>query len=270
MRPTRPTKRRMSRPDSRPGPAGRIALLVQYDGAPFAGSQRQAGVPTVQQALEDAAYALTGSRQRVDLAGRTASGQVAALTPAVQLQAQRWTTGLNHYLPAAVAVQDARVVPVEFDPRRCAVERTYEYRLRTAARRQPLWEPRSWVVREPLDRRAIREALGMLEGRHDFAAFAAPAGDRPTRRTLRRAVLHEQEDELRFVFRSESFLPHQVRRMVGQVVTIGQGKAAPERVAELLAQAEVSAAGPAAPPEGLTLVRVRYELPALADWNEEK
>ncbi|MEX2446968.1 MAG: hypothetical protein WD734_06460, partial [Dehalococcoidia bacterium] len=77
-------------------PPRRIALLLEYDGTSFAGSQWQPpsaerGVRTVQEVLEAALVEFTGEEDtgRVAFAGRTdsgvhASGQVAALSTRTQ------------------------------------------------------------------------------------------------------------------------------------------------------------------------------------------
>ena len=254
------------------GPARRIALLLQYHGAAFSGSQRQANAPSVQAALEDAVAALTGARARCDFAGRTdagvhALGQVAALTTPSTIPLARWVRGLNHFLPPDVAVQAAREVPPGFDPRRHAQDRTYHYRLRLAPERQPLWERGAWVLRGSLDLEAVQRSLAGLQGEHDFASFAGRTDGAGTVRTLQEATLHATLNGLAFRLRAPSFLPHQVRHIVGQVIAIGRGSAPPSRIQELLARPRTGAAGPAAPPQGLYLVRVRYELPALQDWE---
>ncbi len=251
----------------------RLALRLQYDGSAFAGSQRQPRSPTVQAALEAAVEALTGERPGVRLAGRTdagvhALGQVASLRTAQNLPLVRWVRGLNHFLPPAVAVQAARWVPPAFDPRRDARDRTYCYRVRCTPQRQPLWAARTWQVRESLDESAMEAALRRLPGERDFASFAGrPAQPGSSVRRLEEARLSRDGPEWCFHFRAEAFLPHQVRRTVGQVVAIGRGHAAPSLVDRLLADPRYGAAGPAAPPQGLYLVRVRYDLAELEGWE---
>jgi tRNA pseudouridine38-40 synthase len=52
----------------------RFALTVEFDGRPFMGWQRQDHGPSVQQAIEDAAFAVTGEKASVHAAGRTDAG----------------------------------------------------------------------------------------------------------------------------------------------------------------------------------------------------
>ena len=67
-----------------PHPAsGALALLLEYDGTAYCGSQYQENGPSIQQALEAAINNLTGETARAAFAGRTdagvhALGQVAA------------------------------------------------------------------------------------------------------------------------------------------------------------------------------------------------
>jgi len=233
----------------------------------------------VQEALEQALAALTGEPHRTDFAGRTdagvhAVGQVAAFTTSRERPLARWVQGLNHFLPPAVAVQDARIVPLEFDPRRHARDRTYRYDVRLATVRQPLWAGRAWVFRGRLDQAAMRDAAARLLGRHDFASFCAKPGGADTERTLAHVALAPLGEDgrtgVRFVFRAESFLHHQIRLTVGQLVRVGLGRAEPAVIDRLLARPRIGAAGPKAPPQGLTLMRVGYSLPALADWNDDE
>ena len=54
--------------------ARRLALIVEYDGANYAGFQYQQNQPTVQGAIEKAIADFTGNRTRVRAASRTDSG----------------------------------------------------------------------------------------------------------------------------------------------------------------------------------------------------
>ncbi len=229
--------------------------------------------------MEDAIEALTQRSHRAEFAGRTdagvhALGQVAVISTTKELPRDRWVQGVNHFLPSAVAVQDAREVPSGFDPRRDATDRTYHYDVRLAATPQPLRERRAWVFSGGLRLPLMQEAAAQLVGEHDFASFCAKPGEAGTVRTLHevgvQAFPEAGGDRFRFTLRGESFLHHQVRLTVGQLVRIGLERVEPSTIGRLLAQPEVGQAGPKAPAQGLVLVRVGYRIPELADWNDNE
>ena len=89
-------------------PSRRFALLLEYDGTHYAGSQLQATAPTVQSVLEDAVQRATGQACRVAFAGRTdagvhALGQVASFVSATRLDPETLTRALNAHLAPDVA-----------------------------------------------------------------------------------------------------------------------------------------------------------------------
>lgn len=253
----------------------RLALLLQYDGSAFAGSQRQPGPATVQSALEDAVEALTGERAPVSFAGRTdagvhATGQVASFETACGLDARRIIRGLNHFLPPEAAVQDAREVAPEFDPRRCAVEREYRYAFRAAPQRQPLREARAWVINGRFCAERARAAAGAFEGEHDFAAFTKPEPGRSTRRRVRASRLIGDGPAYEYRVAADAFLQHQVRRMCGVIAEAAAGRLSTADVRRLLSAAVPGSAGPTAPARALTLTAVRYDEGVLRDWTGRK
>lgn len=243
--------------------ARRIALLLEYDGTAYRGSQYQDNGPSIQQALEAAIGKLTGDAGRVAFAGRTDSGvhalgQVAAFDASGRLTADDFVRGLNHFLPPDIAVVDAAEVEAAFDPRRMAKRRLYRYRIVNRAVRPALERERAWHVPGALDVEAMQRAARSLEGAHDFAAFAAPY-EGTTSRTLERCDLRTACGKLTLEMQARAFLPHQVRRTVGALVEVGLGRMSETRFGALLEEATPSSAGPAAPACGLYLVHIEYD-----------
>lgn len=252
----------------------RIALLLEYDGAAYGGSQYQRNAPSIQGELEAALARLNGQPLRVALAGRTdagvhATGQVAAFTTAARHSPATFVRALNALLPADIAVRAAAEVAENFDPRRHALRRCYRYCIVAASERRPLWRRTAWQVMAALDTAAMAQALAALPGEHDFAAFGgAPGPGRSTIRRMERAWLERRGAAgIAVWLEANAFLPHQVRRTVGALVEIGRGRLAPGVFAEWLARPRPGIAGPAAPPRGLTLVSVTYrDAPAGPAW----
>lgn len=248
----------------------RYALLIDYDGQPFNGWQRQApGQPTVQGALEAALARLDPGAPVVLAAGRTdagvhATGQVAHCDLARPWDPFRLCGAINQHLrPDPVAVLAAALVPDDFHARFSAIER--RYLMRVQARRAPLTQERGRVWRVPglLDAEAMRAGARHLLGRHDFTTFrSANCQAQSPLRTLDEIRIEALEvaggAEYRFFLRARSFLHNQVRSMVGTLVQVGSGAWPPEAVALALAACDRAACGPVAPPDGLCLTGVGY------------
>jgi tRNA pseudouridine38-40 synthase len=117
----------------------------------------------------------------------------------------------------------------------------------------------------------MRRAAAALIGEHDVAAFGgSPGAGRSTRRRILRADVCRRGELVSFEIEANAFLPHQVRRTAGALVEVGRGRLTPERFAGWLADPEPNAAGPAAPPQGLCLMAVRYDAPVFGPgWDDE-
>jgi tRNA pseudouridine38-40 synthase len=243
----------------------RIALLLEYDGTAYAGSQYQRNAPTIQAAVEAAIGRLTGERVRLALAGRTdagvhAKGQVASFLTKSGHPPSAFLHGLNHYLPEDIAVVAAAEVPLGLDVRRHGRRRWYRYTICLRPGRPVLLRRYAWHLRGPLDVEAMARAAPLLEGEHDFAAFTQPAmAGRRTVRRVYRCQLWRKGQLLLLDMEANAFLPQQVRRTVGALVALGQGRLSLEGFRRLLAEAPPGAATWAAPPRGLCLMRVYYD-----------
>ena len=242
-----------------PAPADthNVALLIEYDGTGFAGWQRQDGVLTVQQVLEDAAAKLTGQPASSVVAGRTdagvhAAGQVAMLALPTRFSPERIREALNfHMKPYPVVVLAAAPGPPDWNPRFSAIRRCYEYRILNRRARPALEAGRTWHVPHRLDTDAMAEGAQHLLGRHDFTSFRAAACQaKSPMRTLDRLDVRREGEMIVVSTEARSFLHHQVRNMVGSLVQVGTGRWGPARMGKALAALDRSAAGPTAPAAG--------------------
>jgi tRNA pseudouridine38-40 synthase len=243
----------------------RYKLTLEYDGAGFAGWQRQDNGPSVQAALEAAVLGFCGETVTVQGAGRTdagvhALGQVAHVDLAKETHADTVRDALNaHLKPAAVAVLAAEAVDGDFHARFSALERAYRYRI--VNRRAPLAldRGRAWFVPQTLDAAAMHDAAQALLGHHDFTSFrASECQAKSPVKTLDVLNVIRDGQELRIEARARSFLHHQVRNMVGPLKLVGESKWRRADVTRVLEARDRRAAGPTAPAEGLYLVSVGY------------
>lgn len=250
----------------------RYALLVEYNGAPFAGWQRQNDQPSVQGAIESALAKLEPRAHTIAAAGRTdagvhAHGQVAHCDMEKDWDPFRLSEALNFHLkPAPVAILDCAQVADDWHARFSAVERRYLFRL--IARRAPLTSEAGqlWRVNNPLDTQAMQAAANTLIGEHDFTTFRSSIcqakSPLKTLDELRiETVARHAGIEYRFHVRARSFLHNQVRSFVGTLERVGAGAWTPSDVNNALAAKDRSACGPVSPPHGLYLAAVKYPQP---------
>ncbi len=241
-------------------------LVIEYDGGPFAGWQRQDNGPSVQAALEDAVFDFSGERVTVKGAGRTdagvhALGQVADITlERGDWRADKVLDAINHYLKQGpISVVAAERASDDFSARFSALRRHYLYRL--ADHRPPLAleRGRAWWWPAPLDARAMADAAQVFEGRHDFTTFRSTACQAKSPvRDVERVHVARVGDEIHIEVSARSFLHNQVRSFVGTLKLVGEGKWSRRDVTLALEACDRTRCGPIAPPEGLYLVRVDY------------
>ncbi|MEX0751362.1 MAG: tRNA pseudouridine(38-40) synthase TruA [Xanthobacteraceae bacterium] len=244
----------------------RYKLLIEYDGAPFAGWQIQAGVLTVQGVLTVAVESFAGEKVSVQGAGRTdagvhAIGQVAHVDLTKQWDTDTVRDALTAQLrPHPVAVLAAEQVPDSFDARFSARARHYVYRIINRRADLALDRGRAWRVPRPLDEKAMHAAAQRLIGKHDFTTFrAAECQAKSPVKTLDRLDVAREGDEIRIFASARSFLHHQVRSMVGSLVLVGEGRWSAKKLRAALDARARTACGPLAPPDGLYLMKVDYK-----------
>ena len=247
----------------------RYALKVEYDGAPFAGWQRQADQPSVQGAIEAALARLEPGEHTIAAAGRTdagvhARGQVCHCDLQKDWSAFRLSEALNHHLrPLPVAIVDAARVDGDWHARFSAVERRYLFRLVTRRAPLTLEAGQVWQVKHDLELEPMQAAARHLIGLHDFTTFrstmcqaASPVKTLDALDITR--VETEWGPEYQFRLRARSFLHNQVRSFVGTLERVGAGAWVPEDVLRALEAKDRAACGPVCPPQGLYLVGVGY------------
>ena len=243
----------------------RYKLVIEYDGRPFVGWQRQDNGPSVQQAIEAAGAALSGAPAPTQAAGRTDAGVHArAMAAHIDLDkdfsAEKVRDALNFHLkPAPIAILSAAQVSEEFHARFSCTGRSYEYRI--INRRAPLTLEKglAWRIAGKLDHEAMHEAAQILVGKHDFSSFRAAAcqSNSPVK-TLSSIGVARDGDLIVISCRALSFLHHQVRFIAGSLVEVGLGKWSADDLRDVLAARDCSKAGQVAPSGGLYFMKATY------------
>jgi tRNA pseudouridine38-40 synthase len=243
----------------------RFRLIVEYDGRPFMGWQRQAHGPSVQQAIEEAIAAVTQEEVVLHAAGRTDAGVHAlAMTAHADISREiapfRLAAGINARLrPLPIAILSAERVAEDFHARFSCIGRRYLYRI--VNRRAPLAleAGRAWQVPVKLDAEKMHAAAQLLVGRHDFTTFRSAhcQAESPVK-TLDRLEVRRAGEAIEIHAAARSFLHHQVRSMVGCLELVGRGKWTAKDLEAALAAKDRAALGFNAPPDGLYFVEALY------------
>jgi len=149
----------------------------------------------------------------------------------------------------------------DFHARRSAVGKEYRYLIWNGKVMPPFLYRYRAHIRRPLDLEAMRQAAGLLTGKHDFAAFTANPNRivESTVRTLSILAVREKGNEVAIIACGDGFLYRMVRSLAGFLIRVGQGELAPSEAENILEQKKRTAVVPTAPPQGLFLWRVNYE-----------
>ena len=264
----------------------RYKLIVEYDGTPFCGWQRQQGQPSVQETLEEAIFRFSQERPVITASGRTdsgvhAMGQVVTFDLNRAFPAHKVRDGLNFHLrPSAdqlrkgalqsVCVREALEVHPEFNARFSAIQRSYLYRIVNRRAHLVLDFNRAWFVPQPLDADAMHDAAQILVGQHDFSSFrAAECQAQSPVKSIDEITIRRVGEEVQMTISARSFLHHQVRNIIGSLKNVGVGKWTRDDLRTVLEARDRNRAGMMAPAAGLYFVSVDYEKGAEQGLNPD-
>jgi tRNA pseudouridine38-40 synthase len=243
----------------------RFKLTIEYDGAPFVGWQRQANGMSVQQALEEAVFAMTGETVVVHGAGRTdagvhARGQVAHIDLTRDWPTDKIRDAVNALIrPHPVSVISTEKTGEDFEARFSATRRHYLYVIDNRRAPPALDRSHVWHVPRRLDAEAMHAAAQALVGRHDFTTFrAAECQANSPVRTLDVLDVVRTGDRIEVRTNAQSYLHNQVRSLVGSLEQVGSGKWSAADLRAALDARDRARCGTVAPPHGLYLMQVDY------------
>lgn len=242
----------------------RYFLELSYDGTDYYGWQKQPKAISVQEAIELQLSKLH-SNEPVSVVGcgRTDTGVHAYhyvlhvdLPPISDLEVFRFK--LNRMLPDAIAIHKVYPVSNEWHARFGATARTYRYFVHQ--RKDPFLSRSSLYFPQKLDVSLMNEAAKLLHGTQDFTSLSKLHTDVKTNIcTVTEANWKELDNQLYFEITADRFLRNMVRATVGTLLEVGQGKIAPQSIAEILNAKDRGAAATSVPPQGLFLWKIEYD-----------
>ncbi len=246
-------------------------LAVAYNGTNFLGWQVQPDAVTVQGELQsrlrlifrDPDLKIIGT-SRTD-AGVHALDQHVTFSAAVSrpLTCEALKYKLNHWLPLDIRVVSVSREPAGFSARRSALAKAYTYVIDHSHVASPFNQAVTWHYPATVNMEHMKAAARILEGQHDFRAFAANPRRvvESTIRTIHQLEVVAKPPYLCLNVIGDSFLYKMVRTLAGYIV-LQAGRDhdwTPEKLHAMLAAQERSPQTRTAPPGGLFLANVFFE-----------
>ena len=242
-----------------------LLLKLSYDGTAYHGWQVQNNAVTVQSVLQDALFPILGGVHELKGCSRTDAGvhaeeyYVSVQTDA-RIPCDRLVPALNAVLPRDIAVHHCREVPADFHARYSCTGKEYVYRIWNSPIRDPFRDRYVLQYPRPLDTELLHRCAQAYVGTHDFIGFCSAGGKKEdTVRTVSRFSVVREGNLVSMYVAADGFLYNMVRIMTGTLLTIAQGRIAPDTLPEILAARTRTRAGITAPAQGLTLHRVFYD-----------
>jgi len=260
-------------------PLQRYKLTIAYRGTNYHGWQEQghsntwkgaipedgSGPPTIQELLRRAMESVLGHHVNLCGSSRTdagvhAKGQVAHVdTHMLNIPPEGLRRATNSRLPGDILVKTLEPVPMTFDAINCTVEKRYQYAIWNDYDRPPFFSELVFHRFQKMDFELMRRAAAMLEGEHDFNAFAKPGHGRASSvRTVHECSISRRGPLVVIGVRGSGFLWNMVRIIAGTLVEVGIGRIDADSIPQMLASRDRREAGPTAPPEGLYLQWIRF------------
>ena len=242
----------------------RFLIKFSYDGTRFNGFQAQKGLRTVEEKMNEALTQINnGKKTCITATGRTDKGvhalaQYGHADINVEINERQLKRALNSFLPEDIHVIGTREVEPDFHARYDAKGKTYKY-IMNLGEYNPMERNYAFQYNYDIDVEAMRKAITYFEGEHDFRAFVTENKERENCvRSIFYTNIDEEDDKLIIEFQGNGFLRYQVRNMVGYLIKVGEGKATPESVVDVLKSLDRTKSGKTAPAQGLYLVDVEF------------
>ncbi len=240
-------------------------IIIEYDGTNYNGWQYQKNGSSIQGEIEKAIKILLKKNIRIIGSGRTDTG-VHAIAQSANFfcdklkNEKKFLSSLNYFLGKKnISISSIRKKNINFHSRFDAKKRIYKYIIVNRKNFLVLDRNRAWLVKKKLNIHAMKRAVKLFLGSHNFNAFrSSSCSAKSPFKTIEKSTVTKKGDKILIMFSSRSFLQQQVRSMVGCLKFIGEEKWDIKNLKYLLKSKKRSLCAPPAPSRGLYLYKVTY------------
>ena len=242
----------------------RYLIKFSYDGTNYSGFQKQKGLNTIEEKLEEALTKINDSKKTtITATGRTDKGvhalcQYGHADIDVNITEKKLKRALNSNLPDDIHVISTEIVNKDFHARYNVKEKEYKYII-NVGEYNPLERNYVYQYNYELNVNNMKKAIKYFEGEHDFRSFVTDNKEKENCvRTITYTNIELKDNKIIITFRGNGFLRYQVRNMVGLLIKIGENKISPDSVEKIIKSKDRTKASKTAPAEGLYLTKVIY------------
>ena len=242
----------------------RYLIKFSYDGTNYSGFQKQKGLNTIEEKLEEALTKINnGKKTTITATGRTDKGvhalcQYGHADIDVNITDKKLKRAMNSNLPDDIHVIETKEVDKDFHARYNVKEKEYKYYI-NLGEYNPLERNYVYQYNYTLDIDKMKEAIKYFEGEHDFRSFVTDNKEKENCvRTITYTNIEQKDNIITITFKGNGFLRYQVRNMVGLLIKIGENKISPDSVEKIIESKDRTKASKTAPAEGLYLTKVIY------------
>lgn len=244
----------------------RYLLKISYCGTGYCGWQVQPNGTSVQGKICDALEKFLNEKTSATGCSRTDSGVHAKefylhFDTERDLKNVNVPDGVNFYLPEDIRAISCKKVSDDFHARYSAKGKTYVYRIYNNRIFSPFEVGFAYHEKRMLDVEKMKTAAKSFVGEYNFSAFCS-AGSSVTDkvRNITFCNVEKLGDIVEITVTANGFLYNMVRIIAGTLIEVGRGSIPDNSVKSIILSENRDNAGMTAPPEGLYLTKVFYEV----------
>jgi len=244
----------------------RYQILIEYVGTSFVGWQIQKKGRSIQKIVQQTLSQLLKQKIVLYGSGRTDSG-VHALEQSAHFDVKNKIQNVNKIIKSLnyflnnkmISIINIKRKKINFHARYSAKERIYLYLIRNSLSPSTINKDREWHIRKKLDLKLIKKGSKKLIGKHDFSTFrSSNCNAKSPIRTINKIIISKSKNQIKFKFKSKSFLKNQVRSMVGCLKYLGEKKWNLKKFENVIKMKDRKKVAPPAPACGLYLEKIIY------------
>ena len=242
----------------------RYLIKFSYDGTNYSGFQKQKGLNTIEEKVEEALTKINnGKKTTITATGRTDKGvhalcQYGHADIDVNINEKKLKRAMNSNLPEDIHVIETEEVDNNFHARYNVKEKEYKYYI-NIGEYNPIERNYVYQYNYNLNIDNMKKAIRFFEGEHDFRSFVTENKEKENCvRTITYTNIELKDNKIIITFRGNGFLRYQVRNMVVLLIKIGENKISPDSVDKIIESKDRTKASKTAPSEGLYLTKVIY------------